>query len=485
MDTSLDTLAVSTPFVAAPARPRVRRASGAARAGRAGGFIGGILLQVGLCAVVVILLLLTGKLGTYGRCFWALLGLMVLRLAVLRRPEELLCLLLATAPFTNLLRDGAFYNVILVLFGGALVLFYLRQPAVVKEILARAPLAQALVAFASFYYVFSLVLTGNYTANLRLFELAGAVVSVLLIGRNRRLLGTALLGMTIAAATVGLGMLPHNDSVGRLGMVILDGYSLGNPAQLGLSLALAFLALVVDRGRWVNLEDYPVGRLLLLVPMVTLLALTTSRVGWIVAAIGVLVALLFRPRARFGIVLAIILATVAIRLVLLTPFGPALQAGLDRTFSSERSVANRTSGRSDQWAVAYAAFTHSARSLVCGYGPGSGATIYARFSPEVAGVRYGVGERRALHSLFMQVMVELGLLGLLPLVVWLGCVGGIILKWLRATGWMFPLVCFLGYGLIVLTVSGNDTASGTYMGIGLLATLRPVRANPAEDRNHA
>ena len=51
--------------------------------------------------------------------------------------------------------------------------------------------------------------------------------------------------MALAAA-----LLPHLETTGsdRLGIVVLEGRSFGNPIQLGLPLALIFLALVVDRG---------------------------------------------------------------------------------------------------------------------------------------------------------------------------------------------------------------------------------------------
>ena len=452
---------------------------------RCPGFLNGLLWQIVLCSALVAGLLGAGKLAWSGRCFWIVFGLVLVRLIVMRQPAELLCLLIGTAPLSNLLRETAFYNVVVVLFGAGLMFYFFHAPGTVRTVMRRAPLAIALLVYATIYYSLSLWFTGSYSTNLRLFDLGFAVVALLLMGRNRRLLGTALLGMMIASCAVGLGMLPYNDTVGRLGMVRIDGYTLGNPAELGLSLALAFLALTVDRGHWVNLDHKPVIRFLLLVPVVTLLALTTSRVGWLVAVTGLVVALLFRSRARFGILIAIALAFVAIRLVLLSPFGSAVQTGLDRTFSSERSVANRTSGRSDQWLVASTAFTDSMSSLMFGHGPGRGADAYAHYSTAVEGVRYGVGERRALHSLFMQVMVEAGLLGLLPLIVWLLCATWRILQWMLATRWIFPLVCFLGYGLIVLTVSGNDTASGTYMGIGLLATLQPIRSNKTEPGDHA
>jgi hypothetical protein len=49
-------------------------------------------------------------------------------------------------------------------------------------------------------------------------------------------------------------------------------------------------------------------------------------------------------------------------------------------------------------------------------------------------------------------------------------------RWLRDNKLIFPLACLLGFALIIVTVSGNDSVSGTFLGLGLLATIRRNRA---------
>jgi O-antigen ligase len=189
-----------------------------------------------------------------------------------------------------------------------------------------------------------------------------------------------------------------------------------------------------------------------------------------VALVGVLTNLVFGRRQRLKMPLVIGLIALAIYGVLLSPYGHSLQKGLDRTFGGNRTSSQRTSGRSDQWLVAWHAFDHSFQTVLVGHGPGNGPEVYARYSSDVAGVKYAVGKKVALHSLFMQIMVETGLLGLFTVVGWLlVCLVKIFRRQMR-TQEILPLVCFLGYGFIVITVSGNDINSGIFLGIALLGT---------------
>ena len=175
-----------------------------------------------------------------------------------------------------------------------------------------------------------------------------------------------------------------------------------------------------------------------------------------------------RQRLRMLLVLGLVaLVTVA---ALASPFGPALRVGLTRTFSDEPNLGRRTSGRSDQWAVAFQAATASWDRLLWGYGPGLGPTVYARYSDEVAGVHYAVGQEVELHSLFMQVLVETGLIGLVTILGWLLVVFTRVVAGARASHRLLPLVCFCAYVIATMTISGNDTACGMILGIALLGT---------------
>jgi O-antigen ligase len=155
-----------------------------------------------------------------------------------------------------------------------------------------------------------------------------------------------------------------------------------------------------------------------------------------------------------------------IPILLASPAGPALNAAFDRTFSEERAARNRTSGRSDQWVVAWAALQEDAGSLIWGHGPGSGPRVYARKSWELPSIEFQTGNEMSLHSFYMQLAVETGLLGSILYAVLIGAIGGRVVRGLR--GDLLPLLAFGGYLLIAATVSGTDTASGMYLGIGLL-----------------
>ncbi len=432
------------------------------------------LTLVIICAVLVASLLGMGKVLWAGICFWLVLGLMLARVALSGRSEEILCLLIAMAPFINLLRAFAFYNVVGVLFGGALAYHFFRAPEACRTVLRKYPLLKGIFIYVTLYYLVSLFNTHEYAVNLRLFELAFAALAVVMIGRDRALLGTALVGTILCAWAVGISMLSHvhSDTVARLGIIVIDGYTLGNPTQLGIPLAFGSLALIIDRGRWLNLESQGLRRLLMLLPTLPLLALTTSRASWLVAVGGVLTNLAFGKKQQFKMLLVIGLGALAIQAVLISPYGNSLKKGLDRTFGGSRTSAQRTSGRSDQWLVAGHAVTQSINTIILGHGPGRGPEVYAKFSTEMEGIKYAVGKKVALHSLFMQIAVEAGLLGLLTLAVWLLVCGVKIFKRLRRTHEIFPLICLLGYVFIVITVSGNDINSGIFLGIALLGTAQ-------------
>jgi O-antigen ligase len=467
--------------LAAPARPAGASPAVAAAAQRR--WQRGLLLQVLLCAVPPAALIALGQVQLAAYTFWPMLGLLGARLVVLGRAQELLCLLVATTPFINLLRGLVLYNIIVVSFAGALLFAYWRAPATVKTILRRTPLAVGLLVFFSVYYLISFGLTQAYDKNLRLLELVFGALAIVLVGRNRVTFSGALLGLLLSSWAVGLGMLPHNESSGRLGMIVVGGYALGNPAQLGLPLALGFLMLTVDRGLWVGVHHRPLVRLFLLLPTAILLALTTSRMSWLVAVAGLTTVLLFHRRRRVGILVIIILAAGAVQLAMLTPFGPSLQLGWNKTFNADRSAANRTSGRSDQWLVTYHAFTESPLSMLVGSGPGRGRETYARVSTDVEDVKYGAGRQQALHSLFMLVAIEAGLAGLLPVLVTLGYLAFKSVGWIRRTSLFFPPICLLSYGLSICTVAGNGLVDGFLLGTALLMTMRatPVtrrKSNP-------
>ncbi len=441
-----------------------------------------VIWLVLLCAVPTTGLLALGHATLAASVFWGLFALLAVVLVLAGKPETLLAFALGVIPFMNLLRgmSFAFYNITIIVLALVIGFHAVLARDDIGQVWRRSRPLRWLALLVAGYYVASLFNTRDYSRNLRMFELLLVVVGVLLVGRNRALLASALRGLIIAACAVGVGLLPHNEGIGRLGIAAMDGQMLGNPVQLGMALALGLLVLSVDRAWWVALVSSRCWRWALLVPTAGLLLLTTSRAAWLVAVTGMMVALLFGRRQRARLLLVAGLAGMVGLAAWFSPVGPMLQAGVERTFNTDRSLRQRTSGRSDQWQVAYKAVNASTPRALLGYGPGRGPEVYARYSEEVEGVRYGVGRQAALHSLFMQVIVEAGLIGLLVLVVWLTATGVMLLRWTLTDGRVLPMICFVAYLLVIFTVSGNDTISGAALGLGLLPTTQKRR--PREGR---
>jgi O-antigen ligase len=433
-----------------------------------------VLLLVLTCALPAVMLLALGRLTLAAHYFWAVFALVTVALVVKGRHETLLALVIGVSPLVNLLRGFgfAFYTMPLLVFAGMAVYYAVRAPQASATVWRRCPLLVWLVAMAGVYYLFSLALTGEYSRNLRMAEFCLGVYCVLLAGRNRYVVAAGLLGLIVSAGAIGLGLLPHNAAIGRLGIAVIEGNVVGNPVQLGLALALGFLALVVDRGQWLGLGRSRFQKWFWLLPVAALLLLTTSRAAWLVVSGGVILTAVFGQGQRMKLLLVGALVPLVVVVALWSPLGPGLQNKLDRTFRSERDLTGVTSGRSDQWAVAYQAAMTSWDRLLFGYGPGLGPTVYATYSERTDNVRYSVGRAVELHSLFMQLQVEAGLLGLVLFLAWLA----VALFWVAVGTWssgrLLPLVCFCGYVLTIATVSGNDTICGAMLGIGLLGTLR-------------
>lgn len=436
-----------------------------------------LLIKVGLVAAAPLALLALGLPYQAGKGFWGLFCCVLAWQVMQGRRDELLALALALGPMVNLLRAFATYNVVVVLYAGLLGFYLLRDGRLLSWLARWYPMVIALLICISGYWLASLYNTHEYAVNLRLFELGFSVAAVLLLARQRVYLGAMLLGLILTSLGVALAMLPHYFRAAggaRLGLVVIGDYVLGNPVQLGVPLALGFLALAIDRGSWLCLRHGAFWRPALLAPVVVLLAFTTSRAAWGMAALGIVLSLLFGQRQRFQMLLIMGIGAIGLCLLLRSSLSHSFSQGVDRTFSSDGSLAHRTSGRSDQWRVSWFAFTRTPQALVFGYGPGSGSSVYSTYAPQVEGVVYGVVERIALHSLFMQIMVEGGAMGLLVLVGLLSWVLWRAWIFLRHERLVFPLVCVMSYIFVVITVSGNDTISGSMLAIGMLRSKHPA-----------
>jgi O-antigen ligase len=430
-----------------------------------------------LTAGAVAFLLFIGHVSLAGLVLWASLGMGLGLATVTLKPERFTALLLSLMPFVNLIRETAFYNISLALLFITLALFVLARPDQTCSLLLRCPLLIGLFSATFIYYIVSFVCTGSYSVNLRFVEFSMTAVVVFLLRPYQSLLHRGLFGLMLSALGVGIAMLPHmqESESDRLGLAQIGETTIGNPIQLGMPLAIAFLALVVDRGVWLGLESRKQARTVLGLLIVAELGLTTSRASWMVAFAGLLLSFCFSAGARKNFLWISGCCAVGIVLLLVSPYSESFLAGFDRTFGSGRTINQMSSGRMDQWRVTGRALSENLTSFLYGHGPGSGPDVYARLSRVVPDVTYAVGSRAAIHSLFLHVSIELGCFGLALLLIWILLTLTKVWRFTRSTRLLFPLVCLAAYVLLALTVLGADAISGACVGIALQPCLKKPR----------
>src|SRR5437899_530065 len=152
-----------------------------------------------------------------------------------------------------------------------------------------------------------MLVTGSYATEMRAFELVFSAFNVYLLGKLRRLLGTAFIGVAICVVAMGVGMARFSD---RLGMAEVGGVRLGNPISFGTPAALILLLSLGDGGRWLMLRGRPGLRMALNAITGGLLLFSTSRGAWLVLIVGAIAILLTDRKQR-----TVLLASIGVLLV--------------------------------------------------------------------------------------------------------------------------------------------------------------------------
>jgi O-antigen ligase len=360
-------------------------------------------------------------------------------------------LLVGAGPALSLMRGVFFYDSIFVfLFVGIALWAY----CALKEVrfVMRDPIWAPLAFLCVLYWILSVVLKGNFGANLRALEFIFATAGLCLLANRRSYLATGLIGIGISATAYAIAMLPYGV---RLGEGELDnGQTIGNPVLLGVPAALVVLLALTDRGRFLLLESKATARLILCMVVGQWLILSGSRGSWLVTITCLLIVLAYGKTSRKTILIAIAIGCVATAFVLSTDQGAHITTVFTKTVDSNRSLANRTSGRSSMWEALPRVF---AASPVWGWGPGSAADADFMYT-----------HRHLLfHSLYEQIIAECGLLGFIPMVIILFATLRRAIGHYRRYGELVPLVGIVGFMLIGVSVTAFDFVSGVYLGLAL------------------
>ncbi|MBA3354432.1 MAG: O-antigen ligase family protein [Pyrinomonadaceae bacterium] len=408
-----------------------------------------------------------GRPATGARWFYGVTLLLLARFLLIKDRLSFVSLTLSLIPALLMLRAFFFYNSLNFIMGTGIILWLFASP---KEFFQswKDLRWRSLVILGGLYWLSSYLWTGDYSTNMRALELVFSASCVYLLAKHREYLATALIGLSISVFSVGVAFMPSGDE--RWGHEAVDGYILGNPISFGIPLALLFLLSIADRGKWLLLENRPYWRLALGLISGAFLVISTSRGSWAIVVVNVIVLLVLGKRQRGMLLVSIALLAVITLALLASQRGSFLIEFYEKTFSLDRSMAQKSSGRSDQWQIFPQVFKDSP---IWGFGPGSGKSVYGRYSTlEENEVR--LRGNIAWHSLFLQMGVEAGIIGLMGLILLLAPLLFRGFTHWRLYGSSVPLIGVIGFIVIGLSVSGLDAVSGLFLGIGLLSAKSVV-----------
>jgi ribosomal protein S18 acetylase RimI-like enzyme/O-antigen ligase len=428
-----------------------------------------VIVELAICALPSLALIYGDRRAEAGMWLYLVLFAFLFQHLLRGKIASFGALIVGLIPVLMLLRGEFYYNMPIVLLVAFVVCWLVTTRGDASYVWSNVQV-RLILLFTTGYWLISFALTGDYSSNLRALELSLTICAIWLLAGSRRHLLTALVGIIFSTLAICLAMMPFGE---RLGMASLGGYRLGNPISLGIPLALAVTLAIADGGKWLSLEGKTLRRAAIAVLSAGLLLLTTSRGGLAVLFGILLILLLAGRRQRRVVVVFAVLVMLTIPVLLATSRGQYLDDWYERTVSPDRTLSQVSSGRYDQWALFPRVFRESP---LWGFGPGLGRFEYAKYSRFDDRIVYRSGMEAEWHSLYLQLGVETGLIGLLCLIGLVTQLLVVSFRHYRRTNEILPLLGIVGFLVVALSVSGMDAISGVLFGLGFL-TKSPAIPN--------
>jgi O-antigen ligase len=408
----------------------------------------GLILQIAALGLISSVLVNLERLSLAVVAFYGPLALLLVYYALTRKAVEWATVVVGSIPMLMLLRPVFYQNSVAVILAATLGLWWLYEPGGLRS-LFKDTLAMSLIVGSGVYWWCSVLYTGDYSVNLRVSDLVLTGCCVSLLTRYRSYLAAAFWGMSITTVFIVLALWKYGAE--RLGTAEIGLNSLGHPEQVGMAMALTILVSLVDRGRWLLLQKANASRYVVAGAALSILLLTTSRTSWSLACLGVLM-MSFSRKQRKTLVWGVLIMALAGMIVIMSSRGDDVAKYFNKVFSSDRTWSQRTTGRIDQYAAFPLLFW---QSPIVGHGPGSSGTIYQRYDRE----------NLVMHSLYLHMGVELGILGLTALLLMYGFLIRRAVLYRRLTAELLPLVCAVAMCVDGAAQNSFNCMMGVFLGL--------------------
>ena len=182
--------------------------------------------------------------------------------------------------------------------------------------------------------------------------------------------------------------------------------------------------------------------------------------------------LIFMVISRFSFKqLLPILVAVCLSVVFIsyTGYSEITERWYNKTFKNERGISGATSGRADQWKMAGVYLvSESPLDILGGFGPGKAPNFSQKFSTRVNAIESMAGGSHQLHSLYLNILIEFGLVAFICFCIFLIKRFKKVFSVYTKLNYKLPLLAFFGYMLYIGSTSGLGVIPGMFIALFLL-----------------
>jgi len=378
--------------------------------------------------------------------------------------------ILIYAPFLAFLRQYVIsYNGTSVILFAALILWFINNRQLFLEIISCWSRI-GIIVFVSLFVAYGMIIGVPFERFMKFIETVLAILLFSMVLKSVRYVRQYTIYFIASSALIILSFLQHIDT--RFVIETSDIVHKANPSALSIGLVLSAFFIFVDgkvwisqmNNKWLNRIKYP-----LLACILILTILTTSRIG-VFMLIGSY--LIFMIISRFSIKqLLPILVAVCMSFVFIstTSYSEITQRWYNKTFKNERGISGATSGRADQWKMAGVyLINESPLNILGGFGPGKGPGFSQKFSTRVNAIESMAGGSHQLHSLYLNILIEFGLIAFVCFWIFLIKRFKKVFSVYIKLNYKLPLLAFFGYLLYIGSTSGLGVIPGMFIALFLL-----------------
>ena len=378
--------------------------------------------------------------------------------------------ILIYAPFLAFLRQYVIsYNGTSVILFVALMLWLINNRQLFLEIISGGSRI-AIIVFVFIFVAYGMIIGVPFERFMKFVETVLAILLFSMLLKSVRYVRQYTIYFIASSALVIISFLQHIDT--RFVIETTEVVHKGNPSALSIALVLSAFFIFVDgkvwisqmSNKWLKRIKYP-----LLACILILTILTTSRIG-VFMLIGSYLIFMVISRFSFKQLLPILVAVcLSVVFISYTGYSEITERWYNKTFKNERGISGATSGRADQWKMAGVYLvSESPLDILGGFGPGKAPNFSQKFSTRVNAIESMAGGSHQLHSLYLNILIEFGLVAFICFCIFLIKRFKKVFSVYTKLNYKLPLLAFFGYMLYIGSTSGLGVIPGMFIALFLL-----------------